>query len=87
MNPLSELAVVAILYFMAGLGREILTISYYRSVIRKKDYSASGLAGGIEAYDFLILATIIRSGWNPLLITSYIIGTMAGTFISMRISK
>lgn len=87
MNPILLMAGTVLLYFVAGLVREVLTVSYYKSVIRKRDYSASGLAGGIEAYDFLVLATIIKSGWNPVLITAYVAGTMLGTFLSVRMVK
>jgi len=76
-----------LLYFFGGLLREVFTVSYYRSVIRKKDFSASGLAGGIEAYDFFVLANVIQSGWNTSLIAAYILGTMVGTFFSVRIAK
>jgi hypothetical protein len=56
-------------------------------VSKKKDYSASGLAGGIELYDFLILAAVIRNGWNPALLIAYTCGVMAGTFYTIRIGK
>jgi hypothetical protein len=69
-------------YFAAGLGREFLVVSYYRQIARARAYSASGLAGGIELFDFLVLATIIQSGWSPTLIAAYVIGTMIGTFIA-----
>ena len=71
-------------YFAAGLGREFLVVSYYRQIARARAYSASGLAGGIELFDFLVLATLITSGWSPVLIAAYVIGTMIGTFIATK---
>jgi len=71
-------------YFAAGLGREFLVVSYYRQIARARAYSASGLAGGIELFDFLVLATIIQSGWSPPLIAAYVIGTMIGTFVAIK---
>ena len=71
-------------YFAAGLGREFLVVSYYRQIARARAYSASGLAGGIELFDFLVLATIIQSGWSPELIAAYVIGTMIGTFVAIK---
>jgi hypothetical protein len=71
-------------YFAAGLGREFLVVSYYRQIARARAYSASGLAGGIELFDFLVLATLITSGWSPVLIAAYVVGTMTGTFIAIR---
>ena len=83
MNPLSQTAVIVLLYFAAGAFREILVVTYYRLIAKNRKYSVSGLAGGIEAYDFLVLATVIRSGWNPVLLGSYVLGVMVGTFIGM----
>jgi hypothetical protein len=74
-------------YFVAGTIREILCIFYYRAVTRKRDYAASGLAGGIEFYDLLILATIIRGGWSIPLMIAYTAGVMAGTFWATRHSR
>ena len=71
-------------YFAAGLGREFLVVSYYRQIASARAYSASGLAGGIELFDFLVLATIIKSGWSPALIAAYVIGTMIGTFVATK---
>lgn len=71
-------------YFAAGLGREFLVVSYYRQIARARASSASGLAGGIELFDFLVLATIIKSGWSPVLIAAYVIGTMIGTFVAVK---
>ena len=79
MNPL-----LIVGYFAAGLGREFLVVSYYRQIARARAYSASGLAGGIELFDFLVLATIIQSGWSPILIAAYVIGTMIGTFVATK---
>jgi hypothetical protein len=82
-----NLLLSVLLYFVAGFFREALTVSYYRAVGRKRDYSASGLAGGIELYDFLVLAAVIRSGWNPVLLVAYTVGVMLGTFVSIRMCK
>ena len=74
-------------YCLAGLAREFLVVAYYRKISKSKAYSASGLAGGIEAYDFFVLATVIKSGWNPFLLGAYVIGVMLGTFFSIRTFK
>lgn len=74
-------------YFFAGAIRECLLVSYYRAIAKKKDYTASGLAGGIEFYDFIILAAIIRGGWKIPLMIAYTLGVMAGTFWATRHSK
>ena len=87
MSPLLLTAATLLIYATAGFFREALTVSYYRAVSRKMDYSASGLAGGIELYDFIVLAVVIRSGWNPALLVAYTIGVMLGTFFSIRMSK
>jgi hypothetical protein len=71
-------------YFAAGLAREFLVVSYYRQIARARASSASGLAGGIELFDFLVLATIIKSGWSPVLIAAYVAGTMLGTFVAIK---
>ena len=84
MNPnLLVYLVTILLYFAAGMTREILVVSYYRSVGKDKKYSASGLAGGLELYDFLVLATVIKSGWNPLLLAGYTAGVIVGTYMGM----
>jgi hypothetical protein len=70
-------------YVAVGGFREILVVTYYRLIAKNKRYSVSGLAGGIEAYDFLVLATVIQSGWNPVLLTAYVVGVMIGTFLGM----
>jgi len=87
MNPLSEIALIVLLYFAAGFGREVICVLYYRAVSTKRPLRASGLAGGIELYDLLVLASIIRSGWNPLLLAGYIVGVVAGTFVATKASK
>jgi len=58
-------------------------VTYYRLIAKNKRYSVSGLAGGIEAYDLLVLATVIQSGWNPVLLGAYTVGVMVGTFLGM----
>ena len=87
MNPLLGLVAVAMAYFSAGAFREVICVSYYRSVSRKKDYAASGLARGLELYDILILSLIIKSGWSPMLIASYTAGVVVGTFVGTRFGK
>ena len=74
-------------YCLAGLAREFLVVAYYRKISKSRAYSASGLAGGIELFDFVVLATIIQSGWNPVLLAAYTIGVMLGTFFSIRTFK
>jgi hypothetical protein len=71
-------------YFAAGGFREILCVSYYRSVTRRRDFAASGLAGGLELYDLIVLAFIIQSGWSPYLVVAYTLGVMVGTFCGTR---
>jgi len=83
MNPLLLTISVALAYMAAGAFREILVVTYYRLIAKNKKYSVSGLAGGIEAYDLLVLALVIQSGWSPLLMGSYVIGVMAGTLMGM----
>jgi hypothetical protein len=75
--------VTALLYLAAGAFREVLVVTYYKLIGRDKRYSVSGLAGAIEAYDLLILATVIKSGWNPVLMAGYVAGVCLGTFIGM----
>lgn len=74
-------------YCVAGAFRECLVIFYYRAISRKRDYAASGLAGGIEFYDLIVLASIIQGGWSLPLMISYTIGVMLGTFWATRLSK
>jgi hypothetical protein len=81
------LLAIAFLYFAAGFGREVLCVLYYRAVSTRRPLRASGLAGGIELYDLLVLASIIRSGWNPILLIAYTAGVVGGTFCATRISK
>jgi hypothetical protein len=76
-------AVTVLLYMAAGAFREVLVVQYYKSVGKDKKYSASGLAGAIELYDLLVLATVIQSGWNPVLLAVYVTGVMVGTFLGM----
>lgn len=84
---MSPLLAKGALYFLAGCMREVLTVLYYRAVSKKRDYSASGLAGGIELYDFVVLASVIQSEWDPLLLGCYVVGVVIGTFTSIRWSK
>jgi hypothetical protein len=77
----------AILYFAAGFLREVLCVLYYRSVSAKRPLKASGLAGGLELYDLLVLASIIQSGWNPVLLLAYVGGVVGGTYFATRMSK
>jgi hypothetical protein len=86
-NPLLSLVIPALLYFSAGAFREIMCVFYYRAIGRKKDYAASGLAGGIEFYDLIVLSVIIRSGWSVPLMVAYTLGVMVGTFFSTRVCK
>lgn len=72
-----------LLYMAAGAFREALVVSYYRLIAKNKRWSVSGLAGGIELYDLLILGMVIKSGWNPILLAGYVIGVMIGTAIGM----
>lgn len=83
MNPTLLMVSVALAYMAAGAFREVLVVTYYRLIAKNKRYSVSGLAGGIEAYDLLVLALVIRSGWSPLLLVSYTLGVMIGTFLGM----
>jgi hypothetical protein len=83
MSPTLLMVSVALAYMAAGAFREVLVVTYYRLIAKNKRYSVSGLAGGIEAYDLLVLALVIQSGWSPLLMGSYVIGVMLGTFLGM----
>jgi hypothetical protein len=76
-----------LLYFAAGFFREILCVLYYRAVSTKRPLKASGLAGGLELYDLLVLASIIQSGWNPVLLLAYVGGVVGGTFTATKIAK
>ena len=83
MSPLLLTISVALAYMAAGAFREVLVVTYYKLIAKNKRYSVSGLAGGIEAYDLLVLALVIQSGWSPILMGSYVIGVMAGTLLGM----
>jgi hypothetical protein len=87
MNPLLSILIASALYMAAGACREFIVVCYYHKVAERKPYSASGLAGGIELFDLLILAAIFRSGFNPALMVAYTVGVMIGTFIGARPSK
>jgi hypothetical protein len=84
MSPTLLVTLLTILAYLAvGAFREVLVVTYYRLIARDRRYSVSGLAGTIELYDFLVLATVIKSGWNPVLLGAYVIGVMVGTFLGM----
>jgi len=87
MNPTVPLIIVMLLYLAAGAFREALCVSYYKAVSTKRPWSASGLAGGIEFYDLLVLAAIFRSGFSPVLMLAYTIGVVVGTFLATKHSK
>jgi hypothetical protein len=88
MNPTLFIATMTvILYFAAGFLREVLCVLYYRAVSTKRPLKASGLAGGLELYDLLVLASIIQSGWNPILLLAYVVGVVGGTYFATRIGK
>jgi hypothetical protein len=74
-------------YFAAGAFREAACVSYYRAVSRRRHFAVSGLAGGLELWDFLVLALIIQSGWSVPLIAAYTLGVMAGTFVASKWGK
>jgi len=76
-----------ILYFAAGFLREVLCVLYYRAVSTRHPLKASGLAGGLELYDLLVLASIIQSGWNPVLLLGYVLGVIGGTFTATKMSR
>jgi len=76
-----------VFYCAAGFFREVLCVLYYRAVSTRRPLSASGLAGGIELYDLIVLASIIRNDWNPTLLVAYTIGVIGGTYCATRISK
>jgi len=78
---------LALAYLAAGAAREVLCVGYYRAVSTKRPLSASGLAGGIELWDLLVLAAIFRSGFNPWLMVAYTIGVIAGTYLATKWSK
>ena len=76
-----------VLYMAAGAFREVLVVSYYKLIAKNRRYSVSGLAGGLEAYDLLVLATVIKSEWNAWLLVGYIAGVVIGTYIGMGHNK
>jgi hypothetical protein len=82
-----SLVIAGAMYLAAGAFREGLCVSYYRAVSTKRPLSASGLAGGIELFDLIVLAAIFRSGFNPILMLAYTIGVMLGTFAAARYGK
>lgn len=84
MNPLLSDLAVALAYFAAGAFREAACVSYYKAVSRARNFTASGLAGGLELYDLLVLSLIIKSGWSPLLIGAYTVGVVVGTYMGSR---
>ena len=87
MNPLPTLLIASILYLAAGAFREFIVVCYYRKVTDRRPLSASGLAGGIELFDLIILAAIFRSGFHPALMGAYTVGVIIGTYIGARYSK
>jgi hypothetical protein len=82
-----NLVIAGAMYLAAGAFREIICVTYYKAVTAKKPLSASGLAGGIELWDLIILAAIFRSGFNPLLMLAYTVGVVAGTFVGTKLGK
>lgn len=84
MNSLHPLLIASILYLAAGAFREFIVVCYYRKVANRMPLSASGLAGGIEFFDLIVLAAIFRSGFHPLLMAAYTLGVMIGTYIGAR---
>lgn len=87
MNNLLSIVIASFLYLAAGAFRESVVCFYYRKVVDRKALSASGLAGGIEFFDIVVLAAIFRSGFHPALMASYAVGVMIGTYIGARYSK
>ena len=87
MNNLLPLLIASVLYMAAGAFRESIVVCYYKAVSARRSLSASGLAGGIELFDLVVLAAIFRSGFHPVLMLAYTIGVVAGTFIGTRYSK
>lgn len=83
----AQLIITSALYLAAGAFREALCVSYYRAVSLRRPLSASGLAGGIELYDLLVLAAILKSGFNPVLMAAYCGGVIIGTYVATRMSK
>ena len=82
-SPLLPVLATCLLYLTAGAFREAVVVSYYRAIAKNKRFSASGLAGGIELYDLVVLYAILKSGWSPILLGSYVIGVVVGTYLGM----
>lgn len=82
-TPLLLILATCLLYFSAGAFREAVVVTYYKAIAKNNRSSASALAGGIEAYDLIVLYAILRSGWSPVLLGAYILGVTAGTYIGM----
>jgi hypothetical protein len=78
---------ITLAYVSVGAFREVLVVTYYKLIAKNRRYSVSGLAGAIELYDLLVLATVIQSGWNPVLLGAYVVGVMLGTLIGMGPKK
>lgn len=87
MSPLLSMVIASALYLAAGAFREFIVVLYYKSVTARKAGSASGLAGGIELFDLVVLAAIFRSGFNPTLMIFYTIGVVIGTYASTKTGK
>ena len=87
MTSLLSWVAVAGVYMVAGAFRESIVVCYYRAVSGRRPWSASGLAGGIELFDLLVLASIFRSGFHPVLMIAYTIGVFIGTYIGTRYSR
>ena len=87
MNSLLPLLIAAAIYMAAGAFRESIVVCYYRKVQDRRPLSASGLAGGIELFDLLVLAAIFRSGFHPALMLGYVVGVVIGTYLGTRFSK
>jgi hypothetical protein len=81
------MVIASAMYLAAGAFREFIVVCYYKAVTARKAGSASGLAGGIELFDLIVLAAIFRSGFHPVLLGAYTIGVVVGTFVSTKIGK
>jgi len=81
------MAIACAMYLSAGAFREFIVVLYYKKVTARAAGYASGLAGGIEMFDLIVLAAIFRSGFHPLLMLAYTLGVIIGTYVSTRISK
>jgi len=86
-SPLLNMLIASAMYMAAGAMREFIVVCYYHRVAERRPYSASGLAGGIELFDLIVLAAIFRSGFHPVLMLAYTVGVMVGTFIGARIGR